>query len=131
MQILDSNKDGVVSKTELKNAIKEVMQEAQAEGTNQNRGKKIAKAISNLVFMRTKIPEHLKIIYTGKGSAAERLHTGNSGCNINNCHTHGLSNLRKTINVKAQPNTLGNLKKGLILEQDLHIKGLEKLRRLR
>jgi len=130
MSILDQNKDGKVSPQELKRAVREVMQEAQEEASGQNRGKKMAKAITSLVFMKAKMPEHLRMVYTGRGSAIDSVHTGNSKCNISNCHTHGLGGLRKQVSIKAQPSNLGSqLKKGPVLDPNFHKDGLDKLRR--
>ena len=128
MASLDQNKNGKVSPQELKQAVREVLKESQEEAQGQNRGKKMAKAITNLVFMKAKMPDHLKMVYTGKGSAIETMHTGNSKCNINNCHTSGLQKLRQPVNVKIQPNTLGNAKKGPVLDPNFHKERLDKLK---
>lgn len=122
MADMDKNKDGVISRAELKAAIRGVMEEQKEDG---NRGKKVLAQITKMVFLKTSIPPHLKPLYQGVGTPLSKMHTGGKECHIGHVHTHGLEGLRKapgfSADGKGTPLKAPVWKPGPAMARDSHI----------
>lgn len=119
---MDKNKDGVISRAELRAAIRGVMDEKKDD---ESRGKKVLNQITKMVFLKTSIPGHLKPLYQGTGTPLSKMHTGGKEVHIGHIHTHGLEGLRKapgfSADGKGTPTKAPAWKPGPMMGKDIHI----------
>lgn len=122
MEGIDKNKDGVISRAELKAAIRGVMEEKKEDSS---RGKKVLDQITKMVFLKTSIPGHLKPLYQGTGTPLSKMHTGGKTCHIGHVHTHGLEGLRKapgfSTDGKGTPVKAPIWKPGPMMQPNTHV----------
>jgi hypothetical protein len=120
--LMDKNKDGVISASELRAAIRGVLDEKKDD---ESRGKKVLNQITKMVFLKTSMPEHLKPLYKGSGTPLSRMHTGGKAVPIGYIHTHGLDGLRQApgFSKDGKGTCVGKpiWKSGVVMSKDLHI----------
>jgi len=118
---MDKNKDGVISRAELKAAIRGVMDEKKDD---ESRGKKVLNQITKMVFLKTSIPSHLKPLYQGIGTPLSKMHTGGKSVPVGQIHTKGLEGLRQapgfSADGKGTPMKGPQWKPGPLMNKDIH-----------
>jgi hypothetical protein len=120
--LMDKNKDGVISASELRAAIRGVLDEKKDD---ESRGKKVLNQITKMVFLKTSIPSHLKPMYQGVGTPLSKMHTGGKAVSIGHIHTQGLEGLRKAPGFsqdgKGTPCKAPVWKLGSAMTRDAHV----------